>query len=217
MGVKNQEELMFVGKSLWDILQMGGFTMLVLLLCSVTSLAVILERVFHFRSKTKIRRQALMEKVKGYIENNSIQGAIAYSGTVSSPLARIVQSGLLLLPRGDEKMSNAMDRQISIEVKELERFTSVLGSIGSTVVYIGLFGTVIGIIRAFQDIAASAGSGTGITGVVAGIAEALITTATGISVAVPTVIAYNAIMKKIDNMTTDMELCASETIDILRK
>jgi biopolymer transport protein ExbB/TolQ len=196
---------------------MGGFTMLVLLLCSITSLAVILERVFHIRSKTKIKRPSLMEKVRSYVESNSLQGAIAYSGTVISPLAKVVQAGLLSINRGEVKMTSAMDRQISIEVKELEKFTSILGSIGSTVVYIGLFGTVIGIIRAFQDIALSAGSGTGISGVVTGIAEALITTASGIGVAVPTVIAYNSIMKKIDNMATDMELCASETVDIIRK
>ena len=114
-------------------------------------------------------------------------------------------------------MTHAMDRQISIEIKEMEKFTGILGSIGSTVVYIGLFGTVIGIIRAFQDIALSSGSGTGITGVVAGIAEALITTATGIFVAVPTVIAYNSLMNKIDNISTDLEICASETLDLLRK
>ena len=141
---------------------------------------------------------------------------MAYAGTVISPLARVVQAGLFLYGKSDEKMTNAMDRQMSIEIKELERFTGILGSIGSTVVYIGLFGTVIGIIRAFQDIALSAGSGTGIT-VIAGIAEALITTATGILVAVPTVFAYNTLMNRIDIISTDMEICASETLDLLRK
>jgi biopolymer transport protein ExbB/TolQ len=208
---------MFVGKSIWDILQMGGFTMSVLLLCSITSLSFILERVFHLRSKTRIKRPDFMAKIRSYLDSNSLQGAAAYSGTVVSPLARVVQAGLLFYGKGEEKMTNAMDRQISIEVKEMEKFTGILGSIGSTVVYIGLFGTVIGIIRAFQDIALSSGSGTGITGVVAGIAEALITTATGIFVAVPTVIAYNSLMNKIDNISTDMEICASETLDLLRK
>ncbi len=208
---------MFVGKSIWDILQMGGFTMSVLLLCSITSLSFILERVFHLRSKTRIKRPDFMAKIRSYLDSNSLQGAAAYSGTVVSPLARVVQAGLLFYGKGEEKMTHAMDRQISIEIKEMEKFTGILGSIGSTVVYIGLFGTVIGIIRAFQDIALSSGSGTGITGVVAGIAEALITTATGIFVAVPTVIAYNSLMNKIDNISTDLEICASETLDLLRK
>ncbi len=208
---------MFVGKSIWDILQMGGFTMTVLLICSIISLSFILERVFHLRSKTRVKRPPFMAKIKSYLEGNSLQGTSAYAGTLISPLARVVQAGLLLNGKGDEKITNAMDRQISIEIKELERFTGILGSIGSTVVYIGLFGTVIGIIRAFQDIALSAGSGTGIAGVVAGIAEALITTATGILVAVPTVIAYNTLMNNIGNIATDMEICASETLDLLRK
>ena len=208
---------MFIGKSIWDILQMGYYTMTVLFICSLTSLTVIFERGFHFRSKTRIKRTAFMEKIRSYIENNSIQGAIAYSGTVISPLAKVVLTGLLLAGKDEEKITNAMERQISIEVKELESNTGILGSIGSTVVYIGLFGTVIGIIRAFQDVALAAGSGTGITGIVSGIAEALITTASGIAVAVPTVIAYNAYMNKIDVISSDMELCASETLDLLRK
>lgn len=207
---------MFTGKSVWDILQMGGYTMTVLLICSITSLSFILERVFHIKRKTRVKRPDFMSKIKSNIDSNSLQGAVAYAGTVISPLARVVQAGLFLYGKSDEKMTNAMDRQMSIEIKELERFTGILGSIGSTVVYIGLFGTVIGIIRAFQDIALSAGSGTGIT-VIAGIAEALITTATGILVAVPTVFAYNTLMNRIDIISTDMEICASETLDLLRK
>ncbi|MGA2140795.1 MAG: MotA/TolQ/ExbB proton channel family protein [Brevinematales bacterium] len=208
---------MFAGKTLWDFLQMGLYTMTVLVICSIISLTFILERAYHIRSKTRVKRPAFMSKIKSYIESNSLQGAVAYAGTIISPLARVVQAGLLLVGKSDEKITNAMDRQISIEVKELEKYTGIIGSIGSTVVYIGLFGTVLGIIKAFQDIASAAGSGTGITGVVAGIAEALITTASGIAVAVPSVIAYNTIMNKIDTMSADMEICASETLDLLRK
>ncbi len=208
---------MLEGKTLWDILQMGGFTMSALFFCSIVSLGVILERVFHIRGKTMKKRTDFMGKIRDLLEKGSIDGAAAYSLSVRSPLARVLDKGFAFINRGTEKMVKAMERQIAIEVKELEKYTSILGSIGSTVVYIGLFGTVVGIIRAFQEIALSAGSGTGITGVVAGIAEALITTATGICVAVPTVIAYNTIMKKIDNITADMELCASETVDLVRK
>ncbi|MGA2141612.1 MAG: MotA/TolQ/ExbB proton channel family protein [Brevinematales bacterium] len=208
---------MFAGKTLWDFLQMGLYTMTVLLICSIVSLTFILERAYNIRSKNRVKRPGFMLKIKSYIDNNSLQGAVTYAGSIISPLARIVQAGLLLMGKNEEKITNAMERQISIEVKDLEKYTGIIGSIGSTVVYIGLFGTVLGIIKAFQDIASAAGSGTGITGVVAGIAEALITTASGIAVAVPTVIAYNTIMNKIDAMSTDMEICASETLDLLRK
>ena len=106
-----------------------------------------------------------------------------------------------------------MERQIIIETTILERLTSVIGTIGSVAVYVGLFGTVLGIIRAFHDISAS-GSG-GISVVISGISEALACTAAGLCVAVPAVVAYNYFMKKIDDFIKDMEIAASETMDLI--
>jgi biopolymer transport protein ExbB/TolQ len=106
-----------------------------------------------------------------------------------------------------------MERAITIETVNLERYTSIVGTIGSTAVYIGLFGTVLGIIRAFRDISVSRAAGINV--VIGGISEALICTAAGLLVAVPAVIAYNYFVKKIDGFVTDMELCASEANDLL--
>jgi biopolymer transport protein ExbB/TolQ len=108
-----------------------------------------------------------------------------------------------------------MEREITVEVIKLERYTSIVGTIGNTAVYIGLFGTVLGIIRAFHDIS-SIGAG-GINVVIGGVSEALITTATGLSVAVPAVIAFNYFVKRVDGFVNDMELCASEVIDLIAK
>jgi biopolymer transport protein ExbB/TolQ len=107
-----------------------------------------------------------------------------------------------------------MEREITIETTKLERFISIVGTIGSTAVYIGLFGTVLGIIRAFHDISQS--SSGGISVVINGISEALVCTAAGLCVAVPAVIAYNFFVRKVDGFVMDMELSASETMDLLR-
>ena len=107
-----------------------------------------------------------------------------------------------------------MERAIVIETNLLERYTTIVGTIGSVAVYIGLFGTVLGIMRAFHDISIS-GSG-GINVVINGIAESLVCTAAGLCVAVPAVIAYNYFIKRIDGFITDMELCASETMDLVK-
>ena len=88
----------------------------------------------------------------------------------------------------------------------LERRTGIVGTIGSVAVYIGLFGTVLGIIRAFGDISKS--SGDGMNAVIAGVAEALVTTAAGLVVAVPAVVAYNYFVRRIDLFVSDMELTA---------
>lgn len=208
---------MFEGKSIIQVLMMGGYTMFVLILCSILSLAVILERVMLFRKIKKVKRPAFMKKIAAAVERYDYKGAIEYSDAANNPIGRIAKAGIEMKGKGELKISNAMERQIGLEANNLERYTSILGSIGSTVVYIGLFGTVIGIIRAFQDIALTAnGAGGGMGMVITGIAEALVSTAAGISVAVPSVIAYNLIMKSVSNITNDLELTASEMTDLLR-
>ncbi len=105
--------------------------------------------------------------------------------------------------------------EIVIEIQELERRTAILGTIGSTAVYIGLLGTVWGIIQTFGDIAQIGTNGMSI--VIRGISEALICTAAGLVVTIPAVMAYNYFMKKINRFVTDMELCASETAGLLKQ
>ena len=106
-----------------------------------------------------------------------------------TPFANVVCAGLNAYGRGDKEISSNMERSIVIETNALSHFTTTVGTISSTAVYIGLFGTVLGIMKAFHNIAAT-GTG-GISVVIAGISEALISTAAGLLVAVPAVMAYN--------------------------
>jgi len=154
-----------------------------------------------------------MIKVSKDLEKGNLIKALDACKNTDTPFSKVVYSGLNLSGHNEMLISNTMEREISVETIKLEKYTSIVGTIGSTAVYIGLFGTVLGIIRAFHDIAA-AGSG-GISVVISGISESLACTAMGLCVAVPAVIAYNYFTKKIDNFITDMELCASETMDLL--
>jgi biopolymer transport protein ExbB/TolQ len=208
---------MFDGKSFLDIIQLGGFTMYILLICSIVTVTVIVERLMYFKKKSRIRCVDIMRPLAEALSRNDLARACALCEKDDTPFANVAGAGLKAADKSREKIANAMDRQISAEVMELERSLSVLGTIGSTVVYIGLFGTVLGIIRSFQQIAESAGGAGGMDTVIAGIAEALICTATGILVAVPAVIAYNLFTKRVENFTTDMELVASETGDLLAR
>ncbi len=208
---------MFEGKSVLDIIQIGGFTMYILILCSIASVTVIVERLLAFRAKTRKDRVAFMDGIGATLAEGNIAGAEAICAEAKTPFANVVMAGLAARERGAEKIANSMDRRITVEVKDLERSLSILGTIGSTVVYVGLFGTVLGIIRSFQQIAQTAGGQGGMDTVIAGIAEALICTATGIFVAVPAVAAYNLLTKRVENLATDMELVASETADLLAK
>jgi biopolymer transport protein ExbB/TolQ len=206
---------MFAGKTIWEILQTGGFTMYILLFCSFLSVTILLERIIYYRKRSKTKRAEFMTRIKRALKSRDIGRAIEICKDTRAPFSNVVCSGLELYGHSEKEISNAMEREITVETTKLERYISIVGTIGNTAVYIGLFGTVLGIIRAFHDIAAAGAGGMSI--VIGGVAEALVCTATGLFVAIPAVIAFNYFTKKVENFLNDMELCASELIDLISK
>ncbi len=200
--------------NLWQLLNLGGFTVYLLLALSVVSLAIIVERVIFYRYCSRVGRERLMGIIDSELKKNNIQKAMDACRNSDTPVGRVAASGISHKGACVEELENSMNRQITIEISKLEKRTSIVGTIGSTSVYIGLFGTVIGIIKAFQDIAQKGAGGT--SGVINGIAEALITTAVALCVAIPAVAAYNYFVKRIEDFARDMEVCASEIVDLLR-
>ena len=204
---------MFAGKTAWEIFQIGGFTMYILVLCSFLSITLLLERVLYYRKRSRTVRTEFMTKVKRALKSGNMERAMEICKDASAPFSNVVCSGLELHGRPEKEISNAMEREITIETVKLERYTSIVATIGNTAVYIGLFGTVLGIIRAFHDIAAAGAGGMAV--VIGGVAEALVCTATGLFVAIPAVIAYNYFTRRVEHFINDMELCASEMIDLI--
>ena len=205
---------MFKDYSLLGIINAGGFVMYVLILCSLVSLTVIVERLWSYWKKSRVKRVDFMEEIQTLVEKGDIQTAMKICKGADAPFASVVHAALSRHNESERRVTHAIDREMIKEIHQLERYTDIAGTLGSTAVYIGLLGTVWGIIRAFEDISKT-GSG-GINVVIRGISEALVCTAAGLIVAVPAVIAYNYFVKKINSFVTDMELCASEILDILR-
>ncbi len=154
-----------------------------------------------------------MTRIERALRSGNIEKAMELCNNTNTPFSNVVYSGLAFYGPHEKEISNAMEREITIETTKLERYTSIVGTIGNTAVYIGLFGTVLGIIRAFHDIAVAGAGGMSI--VIGGVAEALVCTATGLFVAIPAVIAFNYFTRKVDHFINDMELCASELIDLI--
>jgi biopolymer transport protein ExbB len=204
---------MFAGKSVLEIVQIGGFTMYILIFCSLLSIAVFLERLLYYRKRSRVGRREFMARLVKALKGNNIEKAMELCAAAATPFAQVVCSGLELVGRTRVEISNAMEREITMETVKLERLTSIVATIGNTAVYIGLFGTVLGIIRAFHDIS-SAGAG-GMSIVIGGVAEALVCTATGLFVAIPAVIFFNYFAKRVESFVNDMELCASELMDMM--
>ena len=200
--------------SLWEAIKIGGPVMYLLVICSVLSIAVILERIFYYYQKSRSCREMFMKSIKQELSKGDIQRAVTICQNTPTPFSSVVVTALNSLHLEEKEIANALDRQIIIETNNLENRTAIIGTIGSTAVYIGLLGTVWGIMKTFKDIAQV--SSGGINVVIGGVSEALICTATGLFVAIPAVMAYNYFVRRVSGFVTDMELCASEITSLIR-
>ena len=205
---------MFENKSMLEIFQMGGWVMYILLACSVLSVAVFIGKEIEFWKKAKPTRTAVMKNIRTFLEGQKIDGAIQYcSAYPYCSFCRVVSAGLAYYGKGIREIEDAVNREITVEIGRLEKRTVIVGTIANIAVYIGLFGTVLGIVNAFHGIASSGTAG--LNSVIGGVAEALLNTAMGLAVAIPAVIFFNWIMKQIKTMTHEMDAAASELMIIL--
>ncbi len=201
---------------------------LLLAIMSVYSLTVAAERFLYYR-KAKKQSVDFARLVTGYLKQDKLQEAIDSSKKYKqSHLARVLAAGLYEFqhdissgtadtPGHDpiEAAERALEREALVTTADMKKGLSGLATIGTTAPFIGLFGTVIGIINAFRGMAMT-GSG-GIAAVSTGIAEALITTALGLFVAIPAVWLFNIFMNKIERFQVEMSNGASELIDYFIK
>ena len=190
-----------------------SFTLVILLFCSLLSVTFAFERWFFFRKARQKKIDGFLAHVSGLINDGKIDKAIEFAAKIDSPVSRLFHYALQHrdMPRRDMEELLATKRQE--ERLSLERNLGVLGTMGNIAPFIGLFGTVIGIIKAFRDLALS-GSG-GPTVVARGIAEALVATAGGLAVAIPAVIIYNYFMRKTKVISSELEIFSARLIIML--
>jgi biopolymer transport protein TolQ len=196
---------------------------LILAVMSVASLFVTGERLFAFR-KAKKASIEFAGRMAGLLQQGGIDAAAAAeAGPDPGYLGRVLDAGLQAYrtaPKGDtelifESVSRALERQAQREVQSLKRGQGILGTVSSTAPFVGLLGTVMGIVNSFQLMAASGSGGLGT--VSAGIAEALVTTAFGLIVAIPAVMAFNYFTSYIEARSVDISESSNELLDLLAK
>jgi biopolymer transport protein ExbB len=161
----------------------------ILLAASVLSIGVIFERWWVY-SKNKLNFSWFLDSLTGFLEEGNLTGARNLIESVNAIEARVAGAGLKNLFKGPASVEEAMVSKLVLERSLLEKNLIVLGTLGNNAPFVGLFGTVLGIIKAFNDLAVSGSSGVSV--VMAGISSALIATAFGILVAIPAVVANNA-------------------------
>lgn len=172
-----------------------GFTLLgsewvlwLLIGLSVVSVAVMVERAL-FLSSARLDFDALAKEIVAFLRDGDVTGARRALAGRRAPESQVAAAGLEQVARGSEAVSEAMASAKSRLRVELERNLGVLGTLGNNAPFIGLFGTVLGIIKAFADLSRNQAGGAG--AVMSGISEALVATAVGLMVAIPAVIGFN--------------------------
>lgn len=208
---------MFDELTLFDLIIRGGYTMVVLVIFSVASLAVIIGRLWRFKNFREELSDCYKELGEKVAEDNGsggdLKSAREFCESDKSALADIFLSGYRKRSHGTGEILRAMELSARRSISSLERYVGVLGTIGSTAPFVGLFGTVLGIMRAFSDLARAEGAGPSV--VADGIAEALVATAGGLLVAVPAVIAYNYFVRASARIAVDLESAANEFVSHL--
>ena len=199
----------------------GWGVIITLLIQTVYMIAVGIERMLTY-SKAKQQSRQYAPKVAQALKNSNIDEAINISDKYKdSHLAMVVSSGLKefsahqsnsqITEMEMESSKRALERAIAVKTAELKRGLAGLATVGSTAPFVGLFGTVVGIIGAFNALRANETAGIGAVG--GAIAEALVTTAGGILVAVPAVWLFNYFTNKVTSFGVEMENSASELVD----
>lgn len=215
--------MQFTPAEIWQ--HMGAFSrfiFIVLGLMSLASLIVIAERVLVFVRSSGDSRSFAMKMARVLKDHDVATVSDQFHNQGTGHLGRVISAGLsayrIASPSRDvvvESVARALERQAQREVQTLRRGLNVLATVSSTAPFVGLLGTVGGIVNSFQSMAVS-GSG-GLTTVSAGIAEALVTTGFGLFVAIPAVMAYNFLQGWVEARAVDMSESSNELLDLVAR
>lgn len=198
---------------MFELIKAGGWVMWPLILCSIAALAIIGERLWSLQRKTVIPPE-LLGQVQRLLERNELDDTRLAVLRDSSVLGRVLAAGVANRAHEHDVLKEAIEDAGRHTIPELERYLNTLGTIAAIAPFLGLLGTVLGMIKMFAGIG-SHGLGDP-TIVAAGISQALVATATGLAVAIPSLMAYRYLRGRVDELAVEMEQEALKLVEILR-
>jgi biopolymer transport protein ExbB len=199
---------------MWEIVRAGGLFMWPILLCSVIAAAIVIERIWSLQERRVVPPE-LTRRVWQLVESGQINDKMIAALETSSPMGKLLAIGLSNRHRAREILAERLEDAGRHAAHDLERFLNTLGTIAAVTPLLGLLGTVTGIIKAFNVIfAGGVGDPRMLSG---GISEALLTTAAGLCVAIPTLIAYRYLRGRVDSIVVRMEKDVIQFADSLER
>jgi len=195
-----------------DIVHRGGPVMVFIIMCSIFSLTVIIERAYYFAHLhlgTDIDR--FVDHLRSHIEGHRWKDAQALCESTRGPVSRVVLAGLVAHEATPQEIDETMEETAHAELPVVERHLRWLSTLAQVATLLGLLGTVLGLVRAFQviQVKTSAGNPVSPGDLAGGVWEALITTVAGLFVAIPTILAYNYFASRVGEVQFQMEKVAS--------
>ena len=198
--------------NLWDMATKGGWIMIILALLSVLCVYIFVERILVIRKASKID-PVFMERIHDYVKTDELKSAINYCRITNTPAANMIEKGLDRIDRPAAEVQAALENAGNLEVAKLEKGLSVMATISSGAPMIGFLGTVLGMVRAFWEMA-NAGNNIDITLLSSGIYEAMITTVGGLVVGIVAMFAYNYLVSRVNDVANVLEAQTLSFMDL---
>jgi len=195
-----------------ELVREGGWLMLPILLCSVIALGITLERLWTLRTR-KVCPEHLLAEVWLWLKNGEVDAKRVEALRRHSPLGRVLAAGLQYRNDSRALMKESIEDTGRHVVHELERYLNTLGTVAAITPLLGLLGTVVGIMKVFAVITTQGTANA--QALAGGIAEALITTAAGLAIAIPALIVYRYFRGKVDDLVVRMEADAVKLVEAL--
>jgi biopolymer transport protein ExbB len=192
----------------------GGPMLWVILLASATAIAVFIERALHCH-RAQINSTEFLNGVRTVLKRDNVVEALSICDATPGPVARLVKTAILNRDYGRDRVRESLEEAGLAEVPRLEEKLSLLATIAQLAPLLGLLGTVLGFINIFQTMQEHAGLTANIALVSKGVWEALICTAAGLAVSIPTHAGYNYLVSRINDIVLDMEKSATEIVNIV--
>lgn len=191
----------------------GGWLMIPLAFCSLLALAIVVERIFFYFPKVKIDPFLLIE-IEDSIKGGEAPKALSLCRKSNSPLIGILKAAILKAGHTKEEIKETIENNAQVAISELEKYLTALATIGHISPLLGLLGTVTGMIKAFQMVQFSAGQAD-VSLLAGGIWEALLTTAAGLSIAIPTMVFHHYLINRANRLIAGIEITSNELVDYL--
>ena len=196
-----------------ELVQKGGPLMWLILLCSVTAMGVFVERLI-FLHRASIHTGDFLRGLANLLRRKSFAEALQECAGTSGPVARVLHAMILKHSAPRAELRDIGQEAGQLEVPRLERNTALLGTIAYATPLVGLLGTILGLLSAFQQISAHGGYATA-SEIASGVYESLLTSAAALTVAIPAFVAHSYISARVNDVLHDIERAAIETLEIL--